>query len=208
MERRFIQNKLERAAGDLNPDGLPLKFGGVAAVVNSITDMGWYEERIEAGAFDDALKSSDLDCRCLFNHEDEMILGRTTSGTLRLSVNDNGALAYEYDADYRSPLHTQVACAIERRDITQSSFAFTIESVEWSYSEKYGEMGLRTIKKIKKLYDVSPVTYPAYEDTEADSRSALKEERSKFSKPDENVTAEKEKEFRNSLDLCKLIKTK
>ncbi len=58
-------------------------------------------------------------------------------------------------------------------DITQSSFAFTIKEQKWSESTKYGSMGKRTITMIEDLYDVSPVTYPAYADTEADARSVV-----------------------------------
>jgi phage head maturation protease len=58
-----------------------------------------------------------------------------------------------------------------RGDITQSSFAFTIKEQSWTTSEKYGNMGKRVITVIEDLYDVSPVTYPAYADTEADARS-------------------------------------
>lgn len=184
----------------------PDKFGGVAAVVDTTTDMGWYEERIAKGAFDAALASADLDIRVLYNHEECQVLGRTKSGTGRVYVDERGNLAYDYDFDPNSPLHKTVAAAIMRGDITQSSFAFVIEEVTWSASAKYGEMGLRTINKIKMIYDVSPVTYPAYEDTEADSRKALIEERSNFG--GENVTAKNEIEMRKSLDLLKIIKIK
>lgn len=184
----------------------PDKFGGVAAVVDTITDMGWYEERISKGAFDSALASADLDVRVLYNHEDCQVLGRTKSGTGRVYVDERGNLAYDYDFDPNSPLHKTVGAAIMRGDITQSSFAFVIEEVTWSASEKYGEMGLRTITKIKMIYDVSPVTYPAYEDTEADSRKALIEERSQIN--GENVTVQNEIQMRKSLDLLKIIKLK
>lgn len=207
IERRKLGSIEQRAM----VDGVefPDKFGGVAAVVDIVTDMGWYEEKIARGAFDLALAVSDLDIRVLYNHEECQVLGRTLSGTGRVFVDDNGNLAYDYDFDANSPLHKTVASAIIRKDITQSSFAFTIEEVAWSYSEKHGEMGLRTITKIKTLYDVSPVTFPAYEDTEADSRSAsLIEERGKFVTPEINVTELQQQEMRNSIDLCKLIQLK
>lgn len=207
MERRYTKSQLQRAAGDLNSDGLPLKFGGIAAVVDSATDMGWFEEEIAPGAFDEALADPELDVRCLYNHEECQVLGRTKSETCRLSLDSNGNLAYEYDADYRSPLHLMVGAAIDRRDVTQSSFAFTISEVVWMESAKYGPMGKRRITKIKKLYDVSPVTFPAYEDTEADSRS-LRDERSKFLGNNGDAEKLQQQEIAHSLALLTLTKTK
>lgn len=55
-----------------------------------------------------------------------------------------------------------LAVSMKRGDITQSSFAFTVEKDDWSTDDNGND--LRTIKKIKRLYDVSPVTYPAYSD--------------------------------------------
>ena len=164
----------------LNAEGLPEKIGGIAAVVNVVTDMGWYEEMIAPGAFDEALKDSDI--RCLFNHEDELILGRTKSGTCLVFINAAGHLEYENTMDYQSPTHTDVGVAVKRGDISESSFQFVAESVEWTNSEKYGPMYMRKITKVKKLYDVAPVTFPAYADTSTEARS-LNEERSQFVEP-------------------------
>lgn len=165
----------------LNAEGLPEKIGGIAAVVNVVTDMGWYEEMIAPGAFDEALKDSDI--RCLFNHEDELILGRTKSGTCSVFINAAGHLEYENTMDYQSPTHTDVGVAVKRGDISESSFQFVAESVEWTNSEKYGQMNMRKITKIKKLYDVSPVTFPAYTEGTSTEARALNEERSQFVEP-------------------------
>lgn len=165
----------------LNAEGLPEKIGGIAAVVNVVTDMGWYEEMIAPGAFDEALKDSDI--RCLFNHEDELILGRTKSGTCSVFINAAGHLEYENTMDYQSPTHTDVGVAVKRGDISESSFQFVAESVEWTNSEKYGQMNMRKITKIKKLYDVSPVTFPAYTEGTSTEARALSEERNQFIEP-------------------------
>lgn len=185
---------------------MPDKFGGIAAVVNQVTDMGWYEEVIMPGAFDDAINADDLDCRCLFNHEEELILGRTKSGTCRLGVGSNGELEYEYDADYKNPLHLQVARSIMRGDISQSSFAFTIAEYSWAKSEKYGDGYLRKIIKVGKLYDVSPVTYPAYEETMTEARNAkLMEERTEALKQEQNLQHD---EYLADVDLLTITKSK
>ena len=169
QERRtFTGTVIARAEGE----GMPKVVGGIAAVINSVTDLGYFEEVIEQGAFDNAL-SKQYDIRCLFNHEADLILGRTTAGTCSVFVNGDGNLEYTWVPDYDNPTHMSVVRSIMRGDITQSSFAFTIKEQSWSESEKYGSMGKRSIKTIEDLYDVSPVTYPAYQDTEADARSVV-----------------------------------
>jgi len=169
QERRtFTGTVIARAEGE----GMPKVIGGIAAVINSVTDLGYFEEVIEQGAFDNAL-SKEYDIRCLFNHEAELILGRTTAGTCSVFVNGDGNLEYTWIPDYENPTHMSVVRSIMRGDITQSSFAFTIKEQSWSESEKYGSMGKRSIRTIEDLYDVSPVTYPAYADTEADARSVV-----------------------------------
>jgi HK97 family phage prohead protease len=169
QERRTFTGTVHtRAEGE----GMPKEIGGIAAVINSVTDLGYFEEVIERGAFDYAL-SKEYDIRCLFNHEAELILGRTKADTCKVFVNADGNLEYTWVPDYENPTHMSVVRSIMRGDITQSSFAFTIKEQKWSDSTKYGTMGKRTIAIIEDLYDVSPVTYPAYADTEADARSVV-----------------------------------
>ena len=177
-------------------EGMPKEIGGIAAVINSVTDLGYFEEVIMAGAFDNAL-SKDYDIRCLFNHEAELILGRTKANTCKVFVNGDGNLEYTWIPDYENPTHMSVVRSIMRGDITQSSFAFTIKEQSWSESEKYGTMGKRTIKVIEDLYDVSPVTYPAYEETEADARSIAQLR-------DQELEIEAAKQSQASADILKL----
>lgn len=165
-KRTFTGTVIARADGE----NMPKEIGGIAAVINSVTDLGYFEEVINAGAFDYAL-SKEYDIRCLFNHEAELILGRTKADTCKVFVNADGNLEYTWVPDYENPTHMSVVRSIMRGDITQSSFAFTIKEQSWTTSEKYGNMGKRVITIIEDLYDVSPVTYPAYADTEADARS-------------------------------------
>jgi len=169
QERRtFTGTVIARSEGE----NMPKEIGGIAAVINSVTDLGYFEEVIEPGAFDNAL-SKEYDIRCLFNHEAELILGRTKANTCNVFVNADGNLEYTWVPDYENPTHMSVVRSIMRGDITQSSFAFTIKEQTWSDSTEYGTMGKRTIKVIDELFDVSPVTYPAYQDTEADARSVV-----------------------------------
>ena len=192
-ERRFIKGHIEVRQAETTP-----KIGGVAAVVGVTTDMGWYEEQIAPGAFDSVL-AANPDVRCLFNHEDEMILGRTKSGTLKLWVNDDGNLEYECDTDPNSPTHQTVSAAIARGDIDQSSFQFRAKTQTWTESAIYGELGLRIITEFDSLYDVSPVTFPAYEDTEVEMRS-LKQYREKLIE-EKNLPDEKTEYLKNYYNL-------
>jgi uncharacterized protein len=193
QERRtFTGTVIARSEGE----NMPKEIGGIAAVINSVTDLGYFEEVIERGAFDNAL-NKEYDIRCLFNHEAELILGRTKASTCNVFVNADGNLEYTWIPDYENPTHMSVVRSIMRGDITQSSFAFTIKEQKWSESTKYGSMGKRTITMIEDLYDVSPVTYPAYADTEADARSIV-------AMRDQEQEIEEAKRSQASADVLKL----
>jgi len=115
---------------------------------------------ISPGAFDDVMND---DVRLLLNH-DGAPLARTTNGTLSLSVDDEG-LRYEgilSDTTQGRDLYKM----IQRGDITQSSFAFTISEQSWSKDKS-----VRSIDKVGRLLDVSPVTYPAYAQASVMARS-------------------------------------
>ena len=131
-------------------------ISGYAAVFDSDSeDLGGFTERIERGAFAEAIKVSDV--RALFNHDNNMILARTASGTLRIYEDERG-LKYEFEAP-NTTAGNDVLQMIKRGDINQSSFGFTVEQDSWA---KRDGTTYRTIKKVKRLYDVSPVTFPAY----------------------------------------------
>lgn len=156
---------------------LPM-ISGYAAVFDSETVIGgreWgFREKIARGAFAEALKTSDV--RALFNHDEDLVLGRMKAGTLRLMEDERG-LKVEID-----PPDTQDArdliIKMQRGDIDQMSFAFIMEGGMQSWDES-GDMPLRTIQRVGELLDVSIVTYPAYPDTEAAARSlaAVRKER-------------------------------
>jgi len=143
------------------------RISGYAAVFDKWSeDLGWFREKIAPGAFADALKKSDT--VALFNHDSNLVLGRTSNGTLRLKEDEVG-LHMEVDLP-----DTQAANdlykLVERGDIKQQSFGFIVEENEWRYG-KNGELDERTITRVSDLFDVSPVTYPAYPDTSVAKRS-------------------------------------
>jgi HK97 family phage prohead protease len=168
-ERRVLTSTLEiRKAG-----GAPSTISGYAAMFNEATVIaGMFREQIAPGAFADAVKSDDV--RALYNHDPNIVLGRTKSGTLTLREDEKG-LFYEV-----VPPNTQAANdlleSIKRGDIDGSSFGFTVDEESWDQPERgTRDLPLRTIRKAS-LFDVSPVAFPAYEATSVSARSKAKAE--------------------------------
>lgn len=129
-------------------------------------------ERLQKGAFKSAMDRPD-DVRCLFNHDPNGILGRTTAGTCKLTADDKG-LYFEAELP-DSPVGQTVAEAIRRKDVTGCSFSFDVLSATWTEdaSDPNSTIWYRDITDVK-LYDVGPVTFPAYEATDVDcARSSL-----------------------------------
>ncbi|WHY75711.1 HK97 family phage prohead protease [Neobacillus sp. WH10] len=139
----------------------PSMITGYAAIFNSKTSIGdWFEEIIEPGAFARSL-SENGDIRALFNHNWDNVLGRTKSGTLRLEEDERG-LKFEIELPNTS-VGRDLAESMSRGDINQCSFGFWITEETWDYSV---EPALRTIHEVE-LYEISVVSIPAYDDTEA-----------------------------------------
>jgi len=147
-------------------DDKPKTLIGHAAIFNEYIDIGWFQERILPGAFKKSIKNDDV--RALFNHDPNYVLGRNKSGTLTLKEDDKG-LAINI-----IPPDTQIArdliVSIERGDINQMSFAFQVMEEAWIKSENDKEPEKRDLIRVK-LYDVSPVTFPAYPTTDVAVKS-------------------------------------
>ena len=165
-ERRFLQAEV-RAVGDTEPKivGYAAKFG-----VRS-HDLGGFIEILAAGAFDECL-AGNPDILGLFNHNMDSVLGRTSSGTMRVTVDAVG-LRYEID-----PPDTQLArdlmVSMRRNDIRGSSFGFyCLDPDPWIYDADTDTL-LRVIKKAS-IFDCSVVTDPAYPDADAAVRSQFPE---------------------------------
>ena len=144
-----------RAAGD---DSLVIE--GYAANFEQVTDLGYFKEQIARGAFDEVMED---DVRLLLNH-DGAPMARTKNGTLELSVDESGLKYRAALADTQDG--RDLYKLIKRGDISQSSFAFTIQDQEWNESRT-----MRTVTKMARLLDVSPVTYPAYPTTTVAARN-------------------------------------
>lgn len=138
---------------------------GYASVFNSLSqNLGGFYEIIDPKAFDNVL---DDDVRAVFNHDPNMVLGRSTAGTLRMLVDGTG-LKYEIDMP-ENELGRSLAVSIERGDISGSSFKFQILEDSWELDSEGREV--RTVLNVGRLLDVGPVTFPAYLDATAAKRS-------------------------------------
>lgn len=178
VERRYFQSEARAAKAD---DGA-MRVGGYGAIFNKYTNMGWYAEIVMPGFFDGI---KDDRCACLFNHDQNIVLGRKKNETLTLKTDGNGL-------DYESllPAHrADVYELVQRGDVYESSFAFTTLKSVWEDVDRSllagllpesdldaltygGKITVRRLEKGKELFDVSPVTYAAYEGTTTDTREA------------------------------------
>lgn len=126
-------------------------------------DLGGFTEYVARGAFTKTLKDG-ADVRLLIDHEGAP-LARTKSNTMRL-VEDERGLRVEADLDPSNPRAAEIISALKRGDMNQMSFAFRVIRDEWSK-----DRATRTLKEVR-LFDVSVVTFPAYEATIAEIRNA------------------------------------
>lgn len=151
-----------RAVGQVDEN---FKIAGYAATFNQEATGLNFREMIAPGAFSRSL-STDNPVFLLVNHDtDQLPLASTQSGTLRLAEDDHG-LRMEADLDMKNPRAAELASAIERGDVNKMSFAFSVGP-----DGQTKENGLRTLTDLD-LYEVSAVTWPAYNSTSLGARSA------------------------------------
>lgn len=168
IERRTIAVQELRAQ-----DGEKPTMEGYAARFNTPADLGYFIEIMEPGFFDEVM---DNDVRSLWNHNENYVLGRVSAGTLEIKQDDKGLYQVTYPPVVE-PLAAQWAkdamVSIKRGDVKEMSFAFTVKS-RWRGDPADGDEWIRrdgkTYRFLKKggcreLFDVSPVTYPAYGET-------------------------------------------
>ena len=181
-------------------EGDEMVLEGYAAVFNSETDLGAFREVIKPGAFDDVM---DNDVRALINHDPNLVLGRTTNGTLKLEQDERGL-------KYRVELGKQQYArdfyeSVKRGDISQSSFAFTIDKQSWNE-----ERTLRSVDKVRQLLDVSPVTYPAYSAATVQARDLPPEPEqvAEVSAPEQNTEIQNLQPTTMNLNEMKAVRAK
>lgn len=175
-ERRFVPlDGLELRATD--EDG-KRRVSGYFAVYDSWSPLyGRFRERIAPGFFDEAMGRDDV--RALFNHDTNLLLGRSKSGTLKLRSDEKG-LHGEIDPIPQTPTGTEVLENLKLRNLTGASFAFSLapDGDKWSKAED-GTYE-RTLLKIGRLFDVSVVTEPFYPQTEVGLREVRSDLQASF----------------------------
>lgn len=165
---------------------------GRPIVYDSRTNLGWYDEIIERGALD----TTDLkDVRFLVNHNTDMIpLARsrnnTVNSTMQMEIDEKG-MKIRVDLDTENNTEAKsLYSAVERGDIDGMSFMFTVDEDKWEDIDS--DHPTRSILKISKVFEVSAVTFPAYEDTSIQARG-LSEALDSAKESLENVKAEARK---------------
>lgn len=160
-----------RMLGDIEmraeDDGNKTVVRGYAAIFDSPSEpIGWdgFTEIVKPGAFAKTIHEADV--RALWNHNPEIVLGRTKSGTLRLAEDGKG-LAVEIDWPEWAGAQLE---QIRRRDVSQMSFGF--RTVKDRFLTTQDGKTVRELIEVE-LFDVSPVTYPAYPETDVFVRSQL-----------------------------------
>lgn len=162
IERRILCKEVR-----VDSEGDKPTIRGYAALFNVLSeDLGGFREQLATGAFSGVLEN---DVRALVNHDSNLVLGRTKSGTLALRE-DAAGLYVEI-----TPPETQAARDLvelmKRGDVSQMSFAFTVAKEDQAWTRDGTGPWLRTIKRVARLFDVSVVTYPAYPQTSAAVRA-------------------------------------
>lgn len=162
LERRYAKAPVSfRSSGS----GVGTLYGYALKYDTYSQNLGGFVESVARGAVDKSLADG-LDVLARYNHDDNQLLGRTASGTLRLSSDEVG-LPYEVDLP-DTQAGRDLAVLAARGDVYQSSFAFYTRDDEWSQTEQ--GFPLRILRSIQ-LVDVAPVNTPAYLDTESGLRS-------------------------------------
>ena len=164
IERRSTSAVVELRAGT---GGEP-RIGGYALVYNRYSqNLGGYVEQCAPGLADKTIADGG-DVLCRYQHDSDMLLGRVSAGTLRVSSDGTGV---PYEADLPDTSYARDLAALAKRaDVRHSSFAFRVmpDGDEWSFTEQ--GYPLRTLRAVQ-LVDVAPVVTPAYLDTTSGLRS-------------------------------------
>lgn len=166
IERRFAP--LDADSIEVREDSEGLSFRGHAAVFDQEVDFGFFREKVAPGAFSKTIKDG-ADVRFLFNHDPNTVMARTTVGNLRLSEDKSG-LAVEADLDENDVDVQRLVPKLRSGNVTQMSFGFTVTKEEVEKSEEKSASDLRILREVQ-LFDVSPVTFPAYEGTDGSLKS-------------------------------------
>lgn len=202
MERRTFAAELRVEAPTVGKKTPTIR--GYAAKFNTLSEampikedgqvVAYFREQLLPGCFASAIPVSDV--RSLFNHDPNLIMGRTVAGTLRIAEDETG-LAFENDPP-DTTYSRDLQISMQRGDVSQCSFGFNVAEGGDTWAKDSSSPGnfIRSINRISRLYDASPVTYPAYVDTNCAVRSGLAQIRNEEA-AEAKIIADKAEEERN-----------
>jgi len=162
-EKNLQEIRTRNENGDPIIEGYFVVFDGVYNIAEGVT------ESVDRHAFDDTIGG---DIRILVDHDTRLVLGRTTSGTAKVSVDERGVWGH-VDINPNDSDAVNAHARVERGDVTQGSFGFDILDEETEFRDD-GSVHF-TIKKVE-LYEMSVVTFPAYEETSISARKKQADE--------------------------------
>jgi len=173
---QFREHRAAQLVVEARSEDAVFDFVGRAAVFHQRTWIGGYDfgfvEEVAPSAFDRSLTDQDHDVVFVFNHDTSLLLARRSNDTLRLSTDAGGLLVEASLAD--TTVGRDLRVLLERGDIDGMSFAFSVRADRWSRlpedDPQFPGQELRTILDVD-LWDVSPVTMPAYAGTSAGLRA-------------------------------------
>lgn len=159
---------------------------GHAAVFDTVADLGFFTESIKPGAFRNAIDEKQ-DVRALVDHEPSRIIARTKNGTLRLSE-DKVGLKVEIEPNMDTQEGRDIVARIERGDVDQMSFGFVTVEDEWRMLDGKHHRDLIQAD----LFDVSPVTFPAFSETDVAVREEVRSIWDAYTKTEQYKNIEQE----------------
>lgn len=162
MPPQGIERRLYDVTGlEVRADNGKRTLAGHAAVFDKLSvKMMGFREVIRRGAFAESVAQDDI--RALWNHNTDLVLGRNKSGTLKLEEDEKGLLVNIDLPDTQAGRDAEVS--VKRGDVSQMSFAFRTKAGGDKWFEEDGEP--RRELNAAQLFEVSPVTFPAYPDTD------------------------------------------
>ena len=162
-EVRYLTGRIELRASDKGP-----RLRMTVPYNSESDDLGGFREQVRPGAFTKSMQERDV--MSLWNHDPMWVLGRKGNDTLNLESTGEG-LTGEVQLDKDDPMHQHFARRVERRDVTGTSFGFQKVHDDWGGVASDG-IPLRSLQEVR-LYDLSPVTFPAYPESGVTSRSLV-----------------------------------
>jgi uncharacterized protein len=168
LETRTVPAEHTRAADDNGPTitGLGSVYGQTSTIGGTFSD---WDEEVVAGAWSETIKNGDI--RSMMNHDANWLLGRTTSGSLRLKDTEEG-LRYEIDINPDDPNAMSAHARVSRGDISGSSVWFRVIAEQWTEPDDGNDLE-RPLRQIleAQLFEVGPVVFPAFPATTSTART-------------------------------------